>query len=125
MDELKLKCYACDYERIIGEKEFIEDLQYCPNCNSNDIEIIELKASKDSNSVRLIDPDEWEQIVRRRMVIIGAIGIILLIIGIPSFLILGSFVPFPLAITLIVIGVILLLISIAWSTDGDCCCGGF
>ncbi|MFX1281928.1 MAG: hypothetical protein ACFFA3_21445 [Promethearchaeota archaeon] len=121
MTELKLKCYSCNYERIIGEKEFIEDLQYCPKCNSNDIEIIEYATSKDSTSVRLLNPDEWEQIVRRRMIIIGAVGIIFLLIGIPSFLILGRFVPFPLAITFIVIGVILVLISIGWMTNGTCC----
>lgn len=121
MTELKLKCYSCGYERIIDEKEFIEDLQYCTHCNSNNIEILEISSSKDSSSVRLIDPDEWEQIVKRRMVIIGAIGIIFLLIGMPSLLILGRFIPLPLSITFIVVGVILVLISAAWGTDGFCC----
>ncbi|MFX1427976.1 MAG: hypothetical protein ACFFBE_16100, partial [Promethearchaeota archaeon] len=107
MTELKLKCYSCGYERIIDEKEFIEDLQYCTHCNSNNIEILEISSSKDSSSVRLIDPDEWEQIVKRRMVIIGVIGIIFLLIGMPSLLILGRFIPLPLSITFIVVGVIL------------------
>ena len=109
------------YERIIDEREYIEDLQYCPNCNSNDIEIIEIAPSKDTTSGRLIDPDEWDRIVRRRMIIIGALGILFLLVGIQSFMILSSFIPFPLAITFLVIGVILVLISIGWATDGGCC----
>lgn len=116
-----MKCYSCDYERIIDEREFIEDLLYCPNCNSSEIEIIEVSAPRGSTSGRLIDPEEWEQIVKRRMLIIGAIGIIFLLVGILSVLRLGRFIPFPLAITFLVIGVILVLISIAWSTDGACC----
>jgi hypothetical protein len=121
MDELKLKCYSCKFERIINEREFIDDLRHFPRCNSNDIEIVEILSSKDSTPGRLIDPAEWDRIVRRRMIIIGVIGVIFLLIGIQSFMILSSFIPFPLAITFLVIGVILVIISIGWATDGACC----
>ena len=110
-----MKCYSCDYERIIDEREFIEDIQQCPNCNSNKIEII---TSEDSVPERRIDPSEWEQIVRRRMAIVGGIGTILTSVGIVLLMMTRGL--FPPAITFLAIGVIFLVISIGWSTDGNC-----
>jgi hypothetical protein len=128
MTELKLKCFSCDYERIIGEREFIEDLQQCPNCGSENIEII---STEDSTPARGLDrylPEERKRIVKRRMTIIGVIGIIFLTVGIflysisVLYSISGELTLLPLAITLGVIGVIFLIISIGWWTDAACCC---
>lgn len=124
MTKLKLKCYSCDYERIIGEREFIEDLQQCPNCGSDNIEIVPME---DSTPVREVDrylPSERERIVRRRMIVIGVIGIIFLVVGIVLYSIPGGYILFPLTITLWIIGVIFLIIAIGWWTDGQCCCSG-
>jgi hypothetical protein len=125
MTELKLKCYSCNYERIIGEREFIEDLQQCPNCGSDNIEIL---TTEDSEPVKEIDPEERERIVRRKMVIIGGFGTIFLVSAIVLYLI-TPLIPYtfrnqlnPLIITLGVIGIILLIISLGWATDGECCC---
>ena len=78
MIELKSECYSCGYQCIIGEREFIEDLQQCPNC---DLDNIEVAPTGDSLPVRVIDPLERKRIVRRRMVVIGVISFILLLLG--------------------------------------------
>ncbi|MFX0034334.1 MAG: hypothetical protein ACFE9I_01680 [Candidatus Hermodarchaeota archaeon] len=65
MIDLKLKCHSCGYERIIGEREFIEDLQQCPNCDSDNIEILEF-TTEDLTDRYLINrylPSERERIV--------------------------------------------------------------
>lgn len=127
MTELKLKCYSCEYERIIDEREFIEDIQQCSNCGSDNIEIV---TTEDFEPVKEIDPEESARIVRRRMNIIGGIGIIFLASAIVLYGI-TPLIPFlytlgnqliPLTITLGVIGIILLIISLGWATDGECCC---
>ena len=43
MTDFKLKCYSCEFERLIGEQEFIEDIQQCPECGSENIEIIAIE----------------------------------------------------------------------------------
>jgi predicted RNA-binding Zn-ribbon protein involved in translation (DUF1610 family) len=66
MIDLKLFCHSCRYERIIGEREFIEDLQQCPNCDSDNIEILE-SPTEDLTDRYLINrylPSERELIVR-------------------------------------------------------------
>ena len=35
-------CHSCGYERIISEREFTEDLQQCPNCASETVEVIDI-----------------------------------------------------------------------------------
>jgi len=111
MIELKLECYSCGYARTIGEREFIEDLQQCPSCGSDNIEIV---PTRDETQERLIDPSERERIIRRRFMIIGVFGIMFLLGG---FLLLGlgGYI-FPLMIALWVIGVILILIAWFWWT---------
>jgi predicted RNA-binding Zn-ribbon protein involved in translation (DUF1610 family) len=65
MIELKLKCYSCNYERIIGEREYIEDLQQCPKCDSDNIEILEFQTEDltDSYLIHRYLPSEREQII--------------------------------------------------------------
>ena len=58
--------------------EFIEDIQQCPNCDSDKIEIIPIE---DRNPVERIDPILRERIANRRMFVIGVIGIILIPLG--------------------------------------------
>ena len=118
MTELKLKCYSCDYERIIGEREFIEDLQQCPNCGSDNIEIISIEDPTSAREIERYLPEERQQFVKRRMIVIGVIGTIFLMVGIALYPIsMGT------TITLGVIGVIFLIIAIGWLTDGSCCAG--
>ncbi|MFX0105377.1 MAG: hypothetical protein ACFE75_07795 [Candidatus Hodarchaeota archaeon] len=122
MTELKLKCYSCDFERIVGEREFIEDLQQCPNCGSDNIEIVPIEDSKLVREVDRYLPEEREQIVRRRMTVIGVIGALCLVCGYLLFVLSRGYGLFPLTITLVVIGVLLLIIALGWMTDGVCCC---
>ena len=65
MTELKLKCHSCKYERIIGEREYIEDLQQCPNCDSDNIEILEFETEDltDSYLIHRYLPSERDQII--------------------------------------------------------------
>lgn len=120
MIEFKLECSSCGFDRIIDDREFIEDLRQCPSCGSDNIEIVQ---TGESPPERQIDPAERDRFVRRRMFLICAIGILLLLVGIGLFSLapLASAIFFPLGITLIVIGVLLILISMGWLTDGTCC----
>lgn len=128
MTELKVKCYSCNFERNIGEREFIEDIQQCPNCGSDNIEIVPTEDSTQVRQIGSYSPEEGERIVKRRMVVIGVIGGIFLVSAIILYSLQGLYlladVAFPLAITLGVIGVILLVIAIGWATEGQCCCSG-
>ncbi|MFX1454232.1 MAG: hypothetical protein ACFFDB_02550 [Promethearchaeota archaeon] len=125
MSELKIECYSCGFERIIDEREFVEDIQQCPSCGSDNIEIV--PTGKESLE-RQFNPEEREQIAQRRMIIIGILGTIFLLCAIvlyrlngvllsPSFFIL-------LALTLGIIGVLLLIIAVSWFTSGQCLCAG-
>jgi hypothetical protein len=107
MKDLKLICYTCGYEHIINEREFIEDIQKCSNCGSENIEIV---PNKDEPEEKLIDPSEKKGMVRRRFMIILAIGILFIIVGI-VFINVGG-----LMIALLVIGVILTMIAYFWWT---------
>lgn len=109
MSELKLKCYSCEYERVIGERELITDLQDCPECGSEDIEIV---ASEETYSGPPLDPLERERIVKRRMWVIGVIGFIFLMVGIPL-------VSVGVGIVFIVVGFLCLVVA----SGGKLLCG--
>ena len=132
MIELKLKCSSCGYERIIDEREFIMDLQQCPNCSSDNIEIVQ---TGDSPQEKVIVPTERdsqllpysEQIERRKFVNFFVIGLVLLLCAFGLYMLAGVFsaydlyfILFPLAITFAVIGVILIVIAVSWWTSGSC-----
>jgi hypothetical protein len=129
MIELKLKCSSCGYERIIDEREFIMDLQQCPNCSSDNIEIVQ---TGDSPQEKVIVPTERdsqllpysEQMERRRFVNIFVIGLVLLLCGIGLYMVTGVFllydlyfIIFSLAVIFAVIGVILIVIAVSWWTS--------
>jgi ABC-type uncharacterized transport system fused permease/ATPase subunit len=112
MTDFKLKCYSCEFERFIGEREIIEDIQQCPKCGSENIEIIAIEGSE---LIKEISPEVREQMAKHRMLVIGIVGILFLLGAFISYL-LSSFMPlFGFGvITLLVIGVILLIIVCFW-----------
>lgn len=105
MIELTLICYTCGYERIISEREFIEDIQKCSNRGSENIEIT---PTKEDPQEKLIDPSERKRIVQRRFIIILVIGSLFLLVG---FLLINLGW---LMIALLIIGGILFLIAFCW-----------
>lgn len=109
MSELKMKCSSCGYERVIGEWELITDLQDCPECGSEEIEIV---ASEEIYGGPPLDPLERERIVRRRMWVIGVIGFILMLVGLPL-------VSFGVGIVFIVVGFLCLVVA----SGGKLLCG--
>lgn len=118
ISELKLKCYSCKYERLIGELELITDLQECPQCDSDNIEIVATEASYTGPP---IDPLERARIVRRRMWVIGSVGFLLLLVGvINTFLI--PLIPgtygFLFGHTFMVVGFLCLVVA----SGGKLCC---
>ena len=106
MIELKLKCYSCDYERIVGEREFIGDLQQCSNCDSDNIEIVPTGNSYPENYL-----SERARILRNRLNVIGIISILVLIL---SFAI--TLVVYPLfGIPFTVVGILcLFVVAVVW-----------
>jgi hypothetical protein len=120
-----MKCYSCDFERVIGEREFIEDIQKCSSCGSENIEIM---PTGEELQEKQIDLEERENITRLRMTVIGVIGGIFLISAILLYTLNGVLL-LPsgfilIALTLGVIGVLLLIIAISWFTSGECLCAG-
>ena len=110
MIELKLKCYSCKYERIVGEREFIEDLQQCSKCDSDNIKIVPTGNSYPEKYL-----SERARIVRKRLNVIGVISIIGLLL---SFAI--TLAVYPLfGIPFTVIGILCLIVvagvSLLWS----------
>ena len=105
------------------------DLTQCPNCSSDNIEIVQ---TGDSPQEKVIVPTERdsqllpysEQMERRRFVNIFVIGLVLLLCGFGLYMLTGVFllydlyfIIFPLAVIFAVIGVILIVIAVSWWTS--------
>ena len=110
MIELKLKCYSCDYERIVDEREFIEDLQQCSNCVSNNIEILST-----GNSYPEKNLSERARIVRNRLNVIGVIGIIGLLLSFAITLLVYPLFGIPFTVIGILCLVVVAGVSLFWS----------
>ena len=110
MIELKLKCYSCDYERIVGEREFIEDLQQCFNCDSDNIEILPT-----GNSYPESNLSERARIVRNRLNVIGIISIIALLLSFAITLAVYPSFGVPFTVVGILCLAIISIVSLCWS----------
>ena len=110
MIELKLKCYSCDYERIVGEREFIEDLQQCTSCDSDKIEIVPT-----GNSYPERNLSERARIIRNRLNVIGIISIIMLLLSFAITLTVYPLFGIPFTIIGILCLVVVSVVSLLWS----------
>ena len=110
MIELKLKCYSCDYERIVGEREFIEDLQQCSNCDSDNIEIVPTGNSYPENYL-----SERARILRNRLNVIGVIGIIVLLLSFAITLAVYPLFGVPFTVFGILCLFVVTIVSLFWS----------
>ena len=110
MIELQLKCSSCDYERIVSEREFIEDLQQCTNCDSDNIEIVPTGNSYPENYL-----SERARIIRNRLNVIGVISIIMLLLSFAITLTVYPLFGIPFTVVGILCLFVVSIVSLLWS----------
>ena len=110
MIELKLKCYSCDYERVVGEREFIEDLQQCTSCDSGNIEIVPTGTSYPENNL-----SDRARIIRNRLNVIGIISLIMLLLSFAITLVVYPLFGIPFTVVGLLCLVVITVVSLFWS----------